>query len=285
MKRYLSAFPARELNPDQDTIKKIIEICAIRHHRPDAPFLPPSSLVWSIGSCFAGEISVALKTRGVSTCTVHMEDHWISPLALQVVLEWIVEDKSLPQDFFPQDVLRPEAKSEIQDALQKADLIIVTLGASLCWFDISGRLAIFPAASKLNSKDRIVTVGKNFHMRQTSVMENTSAILRSIELIRQCRSRPIVFTLSPVPLLASIFDIPILSANTISKATLRLALEEIRQKQLPDVYYWPSYEIVNWFGGHVERAFGEDDRDARHVRQAVIDLISDAFLNSYFTAG
>ena len=55
-----------------------------------------------------------------------------------------------------------------------------------------------------------------------------AAIMDVVSAIRAQRpDAPIIFTLSPIPLLASLTDTPVVAANHISKATLRIALHNI----------------------------------------------------------
>jgi hypothetical protein len=110
--------------------------------------------------------------------------------------------------------------------------------------------------------------------RVTSVSENKANLFRIYELIKKYRpSAKIIFTMSPIPLVATFRPIPCLSANSASKAILRAALDEFFQEVQSEgiAYYWPSYEIVldifhqRWFP------------DRRHVRREILDFVMTAF--------
>jgi hypothetical protein len=120
-------------------------------------------------------------------------------------------------------------------------------------------------------------------MRQTSEVENIQALLDIITAIRTVNPKcAIVLTLSPVPLLASLTKYPPIAANAISKAVLRAALHNVYERNLPDVYYWPSYEFVTWHGTTVEIVYGKEGNDLRHVSQSLIDSITGHFRRYYF---
>lgn len=283
MKRYLSGFPSKAFSAEIKNIPWIIKKSIIGNLAPEKPLIGKDAKVWSIGSCFADEIARMFHERKIPAYNMHLEDQWISAFALKLVLSWIIHDTPLGEETLTGRDKRWGAREKLKSIVERADILIVTLGVSLCWFDLQGRLVIDPAASKLNSDERISRAGEAHVMRQTTVDENTAEITACIDLIRSVRPNlPIILTLSPVPMVASIADMPIIPSSVVSKAILRAALENIRIKNLPNVYYWPSYEIVTWYGAHIERAYGDEDRDARHVRQHVIDLIGDAFIEAYF---
>jgi len=72
----------------------------------------------------------------------------------------------------------------------------------------------------------------------------------------------------------------------VSKTTLRAALHEVMQESRPEeVYYWPSFEIVRWLGGHTTLpAFGTDDAVSRHVSNWMVEVIVDRFSRHLFGA-
>jgi len=63
---------------------------------------------------------------------------------------------------------------------------------------------------------------------------------------------------------------------------LRGALHNVYERNLPGVYYWPSYEFVTWHGSTVEIVFGKEGNDLRHVSQSLIDIITGHFRRYYF---
>ena len=146
-----------------------------------------------------------------------------------------------------------------------------TLGLSEVWFDNESGEALWRAVPlSLFDPERHV-------FRQTSVLENADNIRRIIQVIKTKKpSAKIVFTLSPVPLIATFRPIPCPVANAVSKSTLRCALDEVlRTENFSDVLYFPSYEIVTAAGAN---AFKDDNH---HVRPEIIYRIMQYF-EQYF---
>jgi hypothetical protein len=68
----------------------------------------------------------------------------------------------------------------------------------------------------------------------------------------------------------------------LSKSTLRVAIESVMQEGHDGLYYWPSFEIVRWLGGHLEQSMFGEDGNTRHVNRATVKLILESFLKHYF---
>ena len=66
-----------------------------------------------------------------------------------------------------------------------------------------------------------------------------------------------------------------------SKSTLRVAINEVMNKNLSRVLYWPSFEMMRWFGGHAGRVFGNDDGSSHHPDIALINTIMDSFIDTF----
>ena len=81
--------------------------------------------------------------------------------------------------------------------------------------------------------------------------------------------KPVILTVSPVPLTRTFTSNDIVVANTESKSILRAVAARLA-KENANVTYWPSYEIA------LARDLFEDD--GRHVRREGIDLIVDQFI-------
>jgi hypothetical protein len=104
-----------------------------------------------------------------------------------------------------------------------------------------------------------------------------------IELVRSVNpTAPIVLTLSPVPLKATFRDISCMSADCVSKSTLRVALDRVTSLGLEDVYYWPSFEIVRWVGAHLPWPAYGTGGSSRRVRRDLVREIIDAFVEVFW---
>jgi len=139
----------------------------------------------------------------------------------------------------------------VRRAFSEMDVFIFTLGLTECW----GRRedgAVYPlcpgvAAGRFDAERHVLF---NF------TVEEVVADLRAfIEEIREINPRlKVILTVSPVSLAATASKQHVLMATTYSKAVLRVAAEQV--SRLPDVYYFPAYEIVSIAG----REYLADDR-------------------------
>jgi len=90
----------------------------------------------------------------------------------------------------------------------------------------------------------------------------------------------IILTVSPVPLIATYEDRHVLVSTTYSKSVLRVAAEEISQRN-PMCAYFPSYEIIT--GNYTRSEYF--DSDLRSVTQEGVDHVMRLFLAHYSSEG
>jgi hypothetical protein len=72
-----------------------------------------------------------------------------------------------------------------------------------------------------------------------------------------------------------------MTADCVSKSVLRVAADEIMRKRLANVFYWPSFEIVRWAGGHNGPVFGTADGSEFHVSEPLVDAIVGQFVATF----
>ena len=131
-----------------------------------------------------------------------------------------------------------EAATRTREFLQKADVVFITLGTALVYFlkdapsgsgNIRGR-----AVSNCHRQDPRI-----FEHRMITVEEAAESIRGIVESLRTIAGRNphIVLTVSPLRHTGDGAH-----GNTLSKATLQLAINEIMNND--SVEYFPSYEIV-----------------------------------------
>jgi hypothetical protein len=90
-----------------------------------------------------------------------------------------------------------------------------------------------------------------------------------------------VVTLSPVPLIRTTNkNSNILLDDIESKLNLRNAIIDVCSKR-DNLYYWPSFEIIKWFGAHFG-TFGKTDKDTRHVNDDIVEIIVSNFIEIFF---
>lgn len=135
-----------------------------------------------------------------------------------------------------------DSRSRLLDSLDKAQALIVTFGTSWC-YALSDRNSANGTYAK--REEYIVAnchkmPASMFHRRRVSVEEISHLW---IDLCYRLRNKypnlSIVFTVSPVRHLKDGFE-----GNTLSKATLHLAIEKICEN-VSDTIYFPAYELLS----------------------------------------
>jgi hypothetical protein len=123
---------------------------------------------------------------------------------------------------------------------------------------------------------------ENVHaFRISSVEENYRNIEAIRALVRQhVPNASLIFTLSPVPLMATFRPVSCITASSVSKAILRVAIDEFVRAHSDDkkLFYFPAYEIVKEYF----RDPYEDDN--RHPTPEVIATVMRHFEKHYCTA-
>lgn len=157
------------------------------------------------------------------------------------------------------------------------DGLVLTVGLAEVWYDTTTGGVFWRGVPKSIYNPEI------HKCRISTVEENTENLARIVELIHGVRpGLPIVVTLSPVPLRATFEPMSCFAADCISKSTLRVAIDGLMRRQLPNVVYWPSFEIVRWLGGHVPLAMFGEDGNPRHVNRRTVKLILDKFIAHFY---
>jgi len=159
-------------------------------------------------------------------------------------------------------------RDAIREALTTCEVFILTPGLNECWELTDGtvmarnpRRATYPYA-----KHKTLTVAEN--------IENLELFFNTVK--QHNPNFKLILSLSPVPFLATGRSEThhVIEANCHSKATLRVAIDEVVRSN-PDIYYLPSYEYVSYCS---EKPWMEDDRHVQRdtVRQ-IIQMFSEIF--------
>ncbi len=262
---------------------------ALRHvvegHAPAEPFISPASSVTAFGSCFAANIANWLHGRNYNVETKKEGDAYVIRCGEGMVntftilgqFRWAWEGRRPEGTFwhgydaeeFGYDEGVREATRAIFD---KTDVFILTFGLSEIWYDEPTGEVFWRAVPA----DKYDPARHKFRM--STVDENRQNLLEIFRLIRQHRPQAkIIVSLSPIPLVATFRREACITANSVSKATLRVAIDEAVRAAGAGVHYWPSYEFVLDFFNNPWRP------DRRHVRQPVLDFIMTAFERVYAT--
>ncbi len=250
---------------------------------PDEPLIDKSTQITAFGSCFAANISNWLSERNFRVLNkaddatrayvVTMGEGMVNSFVIRQQFEWAWENRVFEQALWhgykaEEYGYDEEVRLETKRIFDETDVFILTFGLSEVWYDdhtgnVFWRTIPKDAYDPSRHKFRLSTVEEN--------RENIRAIY---DLIRKYRpDAKIIVTLSPVPLIATFRDVSCISANSVSKATLRVAVDEVVRDVRDEgrMFYWPSYELVT----DVFRSPYKADR--RHVRPVVLSYIMRLF--------
>jgi hypothetical protein len=182
-----------------------------------------------------------------------------------------------------QEALGDERRARLRAEIQGADVFVLTVGVAPCFFDReTGEFAF----NSLSTNTAQADLNARCVMRTTTVaenVENLAFILDALGRLGRPDSR-IVLTLSPVPLSGTTELYSAITADCLSKSTLRVACHEITTAR-PEIIYWPSFEIVRWLGVNFSTAerpvFGMEDGSCRHVSNWVVEMVVRYFLKHH----
>lgn len=152
-----------------------------------------------------------------------------------------------------------------REAFLEMDVFIITLGLNEVWY--------FKADGSVFSRSPWRTAPSLVAYRRLTVRENVDDLVRMNEILRAHNPNvQIICTLSPVALHASFLGDHehIVTANTHSKAVLRVAAEEF-ERRCSNVHYFPSFEAVTVSTEHPWAP------DQRHVSPAAVNNVMSLF--------
>lgn len=242
----------------------------------------------AFGSCFASNISEYLHERDYNILTkkenksyvTSMGDGIVHTFAIRQQFEWAWEKKipsmQLWHGFQAEEFgYSEEARQDTEALFNAASVFIITLGLSEIWYDEPSGEVFWRAVPAEN----IDTSRHKF--RISSHAENLENLNCIHGLIRKYRpDATVIFTVSPIPLTATFRPIPCLVANAASKAILRSALDEfLRTSNDPNMFYFPSYEIVLGSFNH------QWTIDRKHVHGHVLDFNMKVFEHYFCSPG
>lgn len=251
---------------------------------PDKPFITKSDQILTFGSCFADSVQNYLRTKGYGIPDVHQCNitkygaGMANTFTIRQQLEWAYgEGQFAAADQWSYDPAAPplhrlrEDQEATRSLLDNTDVFIITIGLSEVWCDKLNGYVFWKAVPG-------TTFDPDRHsFRVSTVQENQDNLRRIVRLLRKHRpDAAIVFTLSPVSLLATFRPISCVTANCVSKSILRVAIDNVMNDTHDDkLFYWPSYEIVT---GSSEHGFKTDHR---HPKAETVAKIMDLFAKFY----
>ncbi|HVU22200.1 MAG TPA: GSCFA domain-containing protein [Rhizomicrobium sp.] len=254
---------------------------------PPQPVLTKGTKITAFGSCFAMHITKHLSERGFDLSRDREPDIYISAIgeglvntqALLGQLEWALLGKKPPENLwhgfkaegfgYDEDIRRRTEK-----VFRETEFFIITLGLSEVWYDeVSG--GVLWRAVPLESFD-----ASRHKFRVNTIAETKADLARIYALVREhIPGAKVLFTLSPIPLAATFRPVSCMTANAVSKAILRAALDEVIRDNGADLnarlFYFPSYEIAQEL---FPRRF---QLDGRHLANNIVPTIMAIFESVY----
>ncbi|MBF8651235.1 GSCFA domain-containing protein [Pseudomonas putida] len=277
------------------------------HHKPKFK-LPLSGKYFTIGSCFARNVENSLRSAGINVLSTidklpgdYFEIGGESRSGYQnvytpgAILEAVKlastespytaivgsEEKSIdlltsglkPLDLGTVRTIR-ESLIKMYSMLPDADALIITLGYNESWYHLPSQTYINRTPSHVSLRRKIddfefelLDYAKSFELVD-------SAINRVHKLAPNCK---VILTVSPVPLSATFSNKDIVTANQLSKSTLRVIASAISEKYA-HVDYFPSYEII--MNSERSKTFLDD---GIHVRAEAVNNVIRQFKDLYLS--
>jgi hypothetical protein len=155
---------------------------------------------------------------------------------------------------------------------EEAEVFVVTLGLNEAWRYI-------PEDVYISRNPRNSALAGLLEHRRLTVQENIDYLQRFIDVVRSHNPNlKLIVTVSPVPFLATgqADEYHVVTANTHSKAVLRVAAQEIVERNT-DVYYFPSYEVVTVCSPEIWT------EDQRHIHRDAIGRVMGTFDRMFLT--
>jgi hypothetical protein len=248
---------------------------------PARPPFKRNARVMTMGSCFATTIHEALVKAGIGSTHLFLAEMVNTPpYALMMVQYLRGKDPRLVGHLGPR-MLHDESLDQVRRQLPETSAFILTLGVALQPFHADGKPILEITKSTMAGFRKGMIAGDVWRM--LTVDEILNYVRSTIAGMRELSPGiPIILTLSPIPLFNAVNHPSVIGRDCISKSILRVAIAMLMEEGVPNLFYWPSFEMIRWLGGHVGPFFGVDGVDHRHVSPQVIALITDLFIEHYF---
>lgn len=250
---------------------------------PEAPQIASDRPIVAMGSCFAQHIRQHLLRHGRQSSHVPVPEGLNNTFAIRQFVDWAGGGAEALYSYERTDGNRMERweadkdRGAFRQAISQAGGFVVTVGVAEVWQD-KRTGGVFWRGIPQDIFDPQV------HEHRLSTVEENTDNLRAIAraLRGLAGDVPVVFTLSPVPLIATMRErTSIFAADAVSKSTLRLAIEHVMLEREDGVHYWPSFEAFRWLGAHQERRLYDGENNPRHPSTDMIARMVDLFVRSF----
>ncbi len=161
----------------------------------------------------------------------------------------------------------------VREMFENLDVLVFTLGLTEAWVANSDG-AVFPLAPGVSAGEMDFSLYEFVNFGAGEVTADLEAFVERLSQVNK-RAR-IIFTVSPVPLVATFENRHVLLSTTYSKSVLRVAAEELVRNR-SNCFYFPAYEIIT--GNYTRGAYYEDD--LRSVNRNGVDHAMRLFFAHY----
>ena len=164
-------------------------------------------------------------------------------------------------------------------ALQRAEVLILTLGLTEIWQDrVDGSVISLPSGPYVNEGGDM----SRYEFKVSRYAENLANLERIHEIMAHhnpdCR---LLVTISPVNLWATFRkDLDVISASCNSKSTLRAVADEFTQRH-ENVFYFPAFEMATIYQPLSGLTYFSDGRENYHVNKSTVKFIMRHFFKFY----
>lgn len=169
-----------------------------------------------------------------------------------------------------------EIRSMIDDVyadMVGADAMIVTLGMVETWYDAEHGIWL----NRMPEMAELRAAPERFQFRILSAEDSVAQLEHAFAALIEKGLKRIVLTVSPVPLQTTFSGMDCVTANSYSKAAMRICAERLRQRFEGIVDYFPSYEMVLSGGAMAFR------KDLIHPKDEIIARVTDYLVQNYVT--
>jgi len=165
---------------------------------------------------------------------------------------------------------RTQHLAHVRAMFETLDILVFTLGLTEAWVSkVDG--AAFPLCPGVAGGTFDPLSHEFRNLRTADVRAQIGEFAARLRLVNP--NARIILTVSPVPLAATASGNHVLPATIYSKSVLRAAAQEACE-DLPEIFYFPSYEIVT--GPQARGRFFADD--LREVTEEGVDHVMRVFL-------
>lgn len=164
--------------------------------------------------------------------------------------------------------------SRVRVMFETTDVFVFTLGLTEAWVNFFGQYT-YPVCPGTLKGQYLPDVHQFHNFSFNEVVADLEALIEELKFINS--SLKIIFTVSPVPLVATYSDHNVLLASSYSKAVLRAAVGDVEARH-SHVAYFPSYEIISHpasFGQYLAS-------DLREVTERGVSHVMSCFLSTFY---